>query len=158
MAIQLSLQCKSRATRAAAAASLLVLSACASTGPNSTSAKPVFYPNATLNRVGEPKAREAADACMDRASAAGLTPEENSNAAASGATKGAAVGATAGAVAALVRGRSLDKAVGSGVAGAAVGGSVGAVSGAMRDKPSSTYRRFVQRCLTDQGFDVIGWN
>jgi hypothetical protein len=158
MTFQLSVNCNARAVRAAALACALLLSACASTGPNSTSAKPVFYPNATFNRVGEAKAREAADACMDRARAAGLTPEENSNAAASGATKGAAVGATAGAVGALVSGRSLDKALSSGVAGAAVGGSVGAVSGAMRDKPNSTYRRFVQRCLTDQGFDVIGWN
>ena len=40
----------------------------------------------------------------------------------------------------------------------AVGGSAGAVSGALHEKPSSTYRHFVQRCLKDKGFDVIGWN
>jgi hypothetical protein len=32
------------------------------------------------------------------------------------------------------------------------------VSGAFKDKPNQTYRRFVQRCLTEKGFDVIGWN
>jgi hypothetical protein len=32
------------------------------------------------------------------------------------------------------------------------------VSGAFHEKPSSTYRHFVQRCLKDKGFDVIGWN
>ena len=26
------------------------------------------------------------------------------------------------------------------------------------DRPNSVYRSFVQRCLTDEGFDVIGWN
>ena len=26
------------------------------------------------------------------------------------------------------------------------------------DKPNSIYRTFVQRCLTDKGFDAIGWN
>ena len=43
--------------------------------------------------------------------------------------------------------------------GAAVGGSAGAVQGAFRnERPSSTYRTYVQRCLADKGFDVIGWN
>lgn len=40
----------------------------------------------------------------------------------------------------------------------AVGGSAGAVSGALQDKPSSIYRQYVQRCLSDKGFEVIGWN
>lgn len=34
----------------------------------------------------------------------------------------------------------------------------GAVSGALHEKASATYRHFVQRCLSDKGFDVIGWN
>jgi len=46
----------------------------------------------------------------------------------------------------------------AGAAGAAVGGTAGAVSGAMQEKPSSTYRQFVQRCLSEKGLDVIGWN
>jgi hypothetical protein len=28
----------------------------------------------------------------------------------------------------------------------------------MQDKPSSTYRNFVQRCISEKGLDVIGWN
>lgn len=107
----------------------ITLLGCASSGSGRSSAKPVFYPNATLNRVGEAKARDEAQACMARAQDAGLTPEESTNAVAHGAGKGAAVG-----------------------------GSAGAVAGAFKDKPNPTYRRFVQRCLTDKGFDVIGWN
>ena len=59
---------------------------------------------------------------------------------------------------AVVRGRGVERAVERGAAGAAVGGSAGAVAGALKDKPSSTYRHYVQRCLSDKGFDVIGWN
>jgi hypothetical protein len=136
----------------------VTLLGCATSGSGSSSAKPVFYPNATLNRVGEGKARDEAQACMARAQDAGLTPEESTNAVAHGAGKGAAVGGVAGAVGALVRGRGVERVVQSGAAGAAVGGSAGAVAGAFKDKPNPTYRRFVQRCLTDKGFDVIGWN
>ena len=39
-----------------------------------------------------------------------------------------------------------------------LGALAGAVAGAFKDKPSSTYRHYVQRCLSDKGFDVIGWN
>ena len=135
-----------------------LLAACASTGPNSPSARPVFYPNATLNRVGEAKAQQEADQCISRAQSAGLTPEEKDNAVERGAIKGAAVGGVAAAVGSLVRGRGAEHVVESGAAGAAVGGSAGAVAGAFHEKPSTTYRHFVQRCLTDKGFDVIGWN
>jgi outer membrane lipoprotein SlyB len=141
---------------------LLLVSAlllgCAATGSASPSARPVLYPNATLNRVGEAQARAQADACMARAQAAGLTPDEKNNETARRAGQGAATGGVAAAVGALVTGRGTDGAARAGAMGAAVGGSVGAVSGAMREKPSSTYRHFVQRCLSEQGLEVIGWN
>ena len=38
--------------------------------------------------------------------------------------------------------------------GAAVGGATGAVRS---DRPSQPYRGFVQRCLRERGYDVIGW-
>jgi len=131
---------------------------CATRGSGSPSARPVFYPNATLNRVGQAKADQEADACMANAVSAGLSPEEKTNAVANGAAKGAAIGGVAGSVGSLVGGQSLDRSLEHGLAGAVVGGSVGAVAGAFREKPSSTYRNYVKRCLTDKGFDVIGWN
>lgn len=136
----------------------LLVAGCATTGASSPNARPVFYPNATLNKVGAEQARREADVCMAQAKDAGLNPEEKDNAVAHGAAKGAAVGGVAGAVSALVRGKGLEKTVESGAAGAVVGGSVGAVSGAFHEKPSGTYRHYVQRCLKDKGFDVIGWN
>ncbi len=60
-------------------------------------------------------------------------------------------------VSGLLRGRP-DRAIENGAAGAVVGGSVGAVTGAFHEKPSSTFRHYVQRCLKDKGYDVIGWN
>lgn len=134
-----------------------LLAACATTGPSSPSARPVFYPNATLTRVGDAQAQSDSDQCMGSAKGAGLSPEEKDNAVAHGAAKGAAVGGVAGLVGGLVRGRP-DRAIENGVAGVAVGGSVGAVAGAFHEKPSGTFRHYVQRCLKDKGYDVIGWN
>lgn len=134
-----------------------ILVGCATTGPSSPSARPVFYPNATLNRAGEVKAQSDSDQCISNARSAGLTPEEKDNAVAHDAVKGAAVGGVAGVVSGLLRGRP-DRAIENGAAGAVVGGSVGAVTGAFHEKPSSTFRHYVQRCLKDKGYDVIGWN
>ena len=136
----------------------LLLAGCASTGPASPSARPVLYPNATFNRVGPDQAQREADQCMQNASNAGLTPQEQDNPAGRSALQGAAVGGVAAAVGALVYGQGPERALRSGAAGAAVGGSAGAVSGAMQAKPNATYRHYVQRCLQDRGFDVIGWN
>lgn len=138
--------------------SAALLAGCASTGASSPSARPVFYPNVMLNRVGPAQAQRDADQCMYNAQNAGLTPEEKTNSITHGAAQGAAVGGVASAVGALVRGRSVERALESGAAGAAVGGSAGAVAGALHEKPSVTYRNYVQRCLKDKGFDVIGWN
>ncbi|MES2188687.1 MAG: glycine zipper family protein [Pseudomonadota bacterium] len=134
------------------------LAGCAATGPNSPSARPVLYPNATLNRVGAAQGQVEVDGCISRAMAAGLTPDEKTNAVARRAGEGAATAGVASAVGALLTGRSSDV-LRSGAIGAAVGGSAGAVSGAFHnDKPNGTYRQFVQRCLSERGFDVIGWN
>ena len=137
---------------------LAVLAGCAATGPNNLSAKPVLYPNATLTRVGETQARAETDGCMARAAQAGLTPDQKTNQVGRRAGEGAATAGVASAVGALISGRSNDF-VRAGAAGAAVGGSAGAVSGAFHnDRVNPVYRQFVQRCLSEKGFDVIGWN
>ena len=135
-----------------------LLAGCAATGPASPSAKPVLYPNATLNRVGEAQGRAEVDACMARALQAGLTADQKNNQVGRRAGEGAATAGIASAVGALITGRSSDV-LRAGATGAAIGGSAGAVSGAFHnDKVSLVYRQFVQRCLSEKGFDVIGWN
>ncbi len=143
----------------AASAALALLSACAASGPNSPSARPVLYPNATLNRVGDAQGQQEANACMSRAMAAGLTPEQKTNEVGRRAGEGAATAGVASAVGALITGRGSEGVLRAGAAGAAVGGSAGVVSGAFHnDRPNSTYRNFVHRCLSEKGFEVIGWN
>lgn len=135
-----------------------VLAGCAATGSNNPSAKPVLYPNAAFTRVGEAQARAETDGCMARAAQAGLTPDQKINQVGRRAGEGAATAGVASAVGALITGRSSDM-LRAGAAGAAIGGSAGAVSGAFHnDKVNPVYRQFVQRCLSEKGFDVIGWN
>lgn len=142
-----------------AGAATLVLAGCASSGAGSASARPVLYPNATLNRVGDAQGRMEVNACLSRAQAAGLSPSQNSNEVGRRAGEGAAVAGVASAIGALINGRGGEGLLRAGATGAAVGGSAGAVSGAFHnDKPNGVYRSFVQRCLSEKGFDVIGWN
>ena len=143
----------------ACAAALVLLAGCASSGAGSASARPVLYPNATLNRVGDAQGRMEVNACLSRAQASGLNPSQSSNEVGRRAGEGAAVGGVASAIGALITGRGGEGLLRAGATGAAVGGSAGAVSGAFHnDKPNGVYRSFVQRCLSEKGFDVIGWN
>ena len=140
-------------------AATLVLAGCASSGAGSATARPVLYPNATLNRVGDAQGRMEVNACLSRAQAAGLSPSQNSNEVGRRAGEGAAVAGVASAIGALISGRGGEGLLRAGATGAAVGGSAGAVSGAFHnDRPNGVYRSFVQRCLSEKGFDVIGWN
>ena len=135
-----------------------LLAGCAATGPSSPSAKPVLYPNATFTRVGDARAQAEVDGCMARAEQASLTPAQRSNEVGKRAGEGAAAAGVASAVGALISGRSSEI-LRAGATGAAIGGSAGAVSGAFNnDKVNPVYRQFVQRCLSEKGFDVIGWN
>lgn len=142
-----------------AAIALLGLAGCASNGAGSASARPVLYPNATLNRVGDAQGRIEVNACLSRAQASGLSPSQNTNEVGRRAGEGAATAGVASVVGALITGRGSEGVLRAGAAGAAVGGSAGAVSGAFHnDRPNGVYRSFVQRCLSEKGFDVIGWN
>ena len=140
------------------AAALLALAGCAATGTASPNARPVLYPNVALNRVGDAQGRVEADACMARAAQAGLTPDQKTNEVGRRAGEGAAAAGVASAVGAIVTGNTANV-LRAGAVGAAVGGSAGAVQGAFRnDRVNPVYRQFVQRCLSEKGFDVIGWN
>ncbi len=70
------------------------------------------------------------------------------------AVKGAAVGGIASGVWGLFRGDAGERAV----AGAAAGAATGAVGGAFQSAElNPTFKRFVQRCLSERGYEVIGW-
>lgn len=133
----------------------LVLAGCASFGL--TGGTPVLYPNAAYKRMGEATARQQLEQCMALARQSGAQPGDG--AAAQGALRGAAVAGVTGAVGSLVFGRGqLDDAVRSGAKSAVVGAAAGGVGGAMSERGHSTYHQFVQRCASEKGLEVIGWN
>ncbi len=134
---------------APALAALLLVAGCASP-------EPVLYPNDHLAYVGRDAAEEDIEDCRDMAETAGANPGEGSGEqAAGGAVVGGAVGGAAGAAGGAV--------VGAAGRGAAVGAAAGAAGGFVRGlfkgpKPSAAYQNFVNRCLSDRGYEVVGWD
>lgn len=129
-----------------AAITLLVLAGCATQ-------RPVLYPNAKYNHVGAEAAQRDIDDCIRFAEQHGVTHDSGGKVARSGAA-GAVVGGAAGAGAGAVRG-SVGHDAG---VGAAAGAAAGVARGAIRSgEPDSVYRGFVQRCLREKGYEVVGW-
>jgi len=131
-----------------ALAMTMLLSAC-----QSAPVRPTLYPNNHLNTVGNAQGQKDIDACMAQADSYGVKQNQQGQAG-----KKAARGATLGAITAgawgLVTGDAGERAL----AGAAAGAAGGAVSGGMdSQKMSPTYQNFVQKCLRDLDYDVIGW-
>ena len=124
---------------------LLSMAGCASYGP-------VLYPNAHLKAVGEDQAHRDIGEC-DRLADAYVKSDAGKNVAKSTAVGGAA-GAVVGGAVGAVTGH-----LGRGVAvGAVAGGATGLVRGVLKtSQPSPVYKRFVERCLREKGYDPIGW-
>ena len=115
--------------------------------------RPVLYPNAAYKSVGQTVAQSDIDDCIQMAADYGHATDSGKNVAKSTA-KGAAVGAAVGGAVGAVTGRP-----GRGLAaGAAGGGAGGLTRGAMKSgDPDEIERRFVEQCLRDMGYKVIGW-
>ena len=119
------------------------------------SPKPILYPNAHFREVGEAVAEQDIETCKDMAKDAGAKPSQGKTGQVAGGTAaGGAVGSAAGAVGGAV--------VGHPGRGAAVGAASGATAGFLRglfrkSPPSNAYKQFVQRCLTERGYEPVGW-
>lgn len=114
--------------------------------------RPVLYPNAALNQRGQANTDQMIASCMQRADAAGL--DESQGRVAKGAAAGALGGAVVGAAVGSVSGNAGKGAEYGAAGGAARGGVWGLFRG--RD-PGQTYKNYVDRCLTESGYEVIGW-
>jgi hypothetical protein len=128
---------------------ILVGSLAACAGP-----RPVLYPNAHLEAVGQQVAQRDIEECMALADEADLESSEAAEAAKRTAG-GAAVGSATGAVGGAISGS------GAGM-GAAVGAGVGAVGGffswLFRSKqPEPVYVNYVNICLAERGYQLVGW-
>ena len=127
---------------------LSLLAGCVSAPP-----RPALYPNKAYEKNGPAAADEAVAVCMARANAAGLKDDTENQAVkegAGGALAGAAVGAALGAI------------TGDAGRGAATGAVVGAAGGtahgmSKQNQPGDIYKEYVNRCLVDKGYEVIGW-
>ncbi|WP_341674927.1 hypothetical protein [Niveibacterium sp. SC-1] len=128
-------------------ASLLALAACATP-------QPVLYPNTTYQQRGEAQAKRDVAQCIQMAENAGAVTDFETKAAGD-AAKGAVVGgAAAGVGAAIWDTANAGKAAGAGAAAGAVFGGLNTALGSRHD---SLKQSFVNRCLHEKGYDVIGW-
>ena len=127
-------------------AAAILMSACAKK-------RPVLYPKPTYQAVGKTAAEADINDCTQLAADYGHATDQGKKVAGSTA-KGAVVGAAVGGAVGLVTGRP-----GRGLAaGAAGGGAGGLASGAIKSgDPDEIERRFVEQCLRDKGYKVIGW-
>ena len=115
--------------------------------------RPVFYPNARLEAAGTAAAQQDIDDCLQKAAAAGYTSNSGGKVAGSTAV-GAAAGAATGAAFGAVVGRA-----GTGAAmGAAGAGTGGLIRGIFHSRDlDPVQQRFVDQCLKEKGYEVIGW-
>jgi len=122
---------------------------------SSSPKRPVLYPNQHLNRVGGHVAQQDIDACMRLARSSGVNVTRDGEVGRKAAS-GAALGGVSTGVYGAVRGSSD---VGNrALAGAAAGAATGAVRGGIQStEQSPIFRNFVNRCLSDKGYSVIGW-
>lgn len=117
--------------------------------------KPILYPNAHLQEVGEEVADRDIGECRQMAQEAGATASQGKSGQVAGSTAGGgAIGSASGAVGGAV--------VGHPGRGAMVGAASGATAGFLRglfrrSPPSNAYKQFVQRCLKERGYDPVGW-
>jgi hypothetical protein len=128
--------------------SFLLFSACA--GP-----KPILYPNAHLQTVGQDAAKDDIAECREMAGAAGATEGQSKAGQVAGRTAaGAGIGAASGAV-----GGAISGAAGAGsLIGAASGATIGLLTGIFsRPNPGQGYINFVNRCLSEKGYEPVGW-
>lgn len=117
------------------------------------SKRPVLYPNATYEAVGKSGAEEDVADCLALAEGADLE-DSRAGEVAKGTAASGAVGGAAGAASGAVVGRP-----GTGAAmGAAGAGAAAAMRGIFRSRDRDPlFKRYVETCLRERGYQVIGW-
>lgn len=115
--------------------------------------RPVFYPNEYLGKVGRDVADKDIDQCFQRAKeyvgkhgTEKRVAEQTALGAAVGAATGAAVGAVTG---------DIGRGAASGAAGV---GASGLIFGLFKARdPDPLFRQYIEKCLGDKGYVIIGW-
>lgn len=131
---------------------LVSLAACSATPP-----RPTLYPNDQLTRKGPYASQADIDECERRAQSyvGTRTGGDTAKDVALGAGEGAVVGASVGAIGGVVTKGKVGRTT---AAGAAIGGLLGAYDAAKdSNKPDPKYVAFVNNCLEEKGYRVLGW-
>lgn len=125
---------------------LLLLAGC-------SAQRPVLYPNEQYKAVGQEKAQQDIDDCIKLAEESGAQGDAGAKLAArtgSSIVVGGATGAVVGAISGSAGRGSLI--------GAAAGGTASLVSGLFQaNRPDPLVMRFVEQCLFERGYQVLGW-
>ncbi len=137
--------------------SLCVIATALLAGCATPMAKPAFYPNAHYQRVGPAQAQADAQFCAELAQQSDVKAVNKVDAGRAAAAGAAGVG-TAGVVGSLVSGNKPNlKNIAAGAAAIGAGGAAATAAG-QSVGGSNVYRQFVQQCLAERGYQVIGWN
>jgi hypothetical protein len=127
--------------------------------PLSTSAfdsvkRPILYPNAHYEIMGQEAAREDIAACWELARKTGANENKETQISQDAANDAAALAVFGAATAAALGGDPHRGAV----AGAVAGGAASMTAGVMaQDNPPGVFRGIVERCLFEKGYEVAGW-
>lgn len=117
--------------------------------------EPILYPNAVLLERGQAQADADTDECSDLAEEYQARASKTGEVAGS-AAEGAAAGGAAGAAGGAVWSGDPGRGAAAGAAAGAAGGLVRGIFRSRRDRDPA-YRSFVERCLTERGYEVVGW-
>jgi outer membrane lipoprotein SlyB len=144
-------------TRTPSLSCLALVSAVVLSGCATPMAKPAFYPNAHYQSVGPAQAEADAQACATLAQQSEVGAVNKMDTARAGAAGAAGIGA-AGVVGSVLSGRKPDfKDIAAGAAAIGAGGAAATAAGQSMGG-STLYRQFMQQCLAERGYRVIGWH
>jgi outer membrane lipoprotein SlyB len=115
--------------------------------------RPIVYPNTHLEKVGHETYELDYQACLEL-SAQHVEGAGAGSEIAQKTAKGAVIGGASGAARGAVRG-DAGATAGANAAGRAVSGFLNGVFSS--GGPDPAVKRFVERCMRDKGYDVIGW-
>jgi hypothetical protein len=116
--------------------------------------KPVLYPNAQYEKVGQQQAQADIENCMQMAKTHGVK-DTSEGRIVTDTAKSAAVGAAAGAAVAAVWGGDVGRSAGAWAAGSAAATAVYRTFDA--GAPDPVFQGFVNQCLREKGYQVAGW-
>lgn len=116
----------------------------------SCASKPQLYPNQKLESVTSAQADQDIQDCTDKAEKFAKSSKGKQI------LKGAGGGSVLGAVTGAAFGLFTGNVVRGAAQGAVVGGAAGATGAAI--SPDQLKRRFVEQCLANKGYQVIGWD